>query len=229
MFLIAAEETYLDGQVIYEEGSAGDWIYIVESGAVEIYKRVGEEKVGIEVLQPGDIFGEIAFLAKIPRTASARAVGPTSVGIIDRSYLDQEYNSLSGSFQMILKSLSLRLEKTTEKAARPTLRRQNPRVPKALSLSFKSSAGFVNAFSGDMSAGGIFIKTAKPLAKGEPFVLKLQLPDASETIKIGCKVAWSQTETDDPVNNPLGMGIKFTEISQADQQRLKEELIKADS
>jgi CRP-like cAMP-binding protein len=36
MFLIAAEETYLDGQVIYEEGSAGDWIYIVESGAVEI-------------------------------------------------------------------------------------------------------------------------------------------------------------------------------------------------
>lgn len=114
MFDIAAEETYQDGQIICKEGSEGDWIYIVESGTVELYKEVGEEKVAIEVLQPGEIFGEIAFFAKTPRLFSARAVGSTSVEIIDRRFLDKEYNSLSASFQTILKSLALRLVKATE-------------------------------------------------------------------------------------------------------------------
>ena len=229
MFDIAAEETYQDGQIICKEGSAGDWIYIVESGAVELYKEVGEKKIAIEVLQPGEIFGEIAFFAKTPRTVSARAVGSTSVEIIDRRFLDKEYNSLSASFQTILKSLALRLVKATEKAAKPTLRRKDPRIPKVLSLSFKSSAGFVKAFSGDLSAGGMFIKTNTPLAKGENFALKLKLPDDSKTLKIGCKVVWNRQETDNPVKHPLGMGIKFTEISQSDHQRLIKELIKVTS
>ncbi len=180
-------------------------------------------------MQPGDIFGELAFLARIPRTVSARAVGATSVGVIDRSVLDHEYNRLSGDFRMILKNLALRLEKTTENAAQPKLRRKNPRVSKVISLSFKSSAGFVKAFSGDMGADGIFIKTTKPLAKGEHFIFKLQLPDDSATLKIGCEVAWSRIETDDPVKHPPGMGIKFIEISPTDRHRLKEELIKGET
>ena len=190
---------------------------------------MGETKTAIEVLQPGEIFGEIAFFAKTPRTFSAHAVGSTSVEIIDRRFLDKEYNSLSASFQTILKSLALRLVKITEKAARPTLRRKNPRIPKVLSLSFKSSSGFVKAFSGDLSAGGMFIKTNTPLAKEESFVLKLRLPNDSKILKIGCKVAWTRKETDNPAKHPLGMGIKFTKIDQSDHIRLKKELIKAAS
>ncbi|MBW2200109.1 MAG: cyclic nucleotide-binding domain-containing protein [Deltaproteobacteria bacterium] len=227
MFQISTEETYQDGQIIFEEGNSGDWVYIIQSGAVELYRKVGEKKVVVAVLQPGDIFGEIAFIAKIPRTASACAVGLTSVGIIDRTFLDQEYNGLSGSFHVILKSIALRFEKTIEKALHPTLRRKDPRLPEVLSLSFKSSAGFVKAFSGDMSASGIFIKTNNPLAKGKYFILKLQLPDVSEALKISCEVAWNRNETSDPVNQPKGMGIKFTEISPADHQKMKEALIRA--
>ncbi|MBU4345663.1 MAG: PilZ domain-containing protein [Proteobacteria bacterium] len=44
----------------------------------------------------------------------------------------------------------------------------------------------VNAFSSNISGSGIFIKTAKPLAKGEPFLLKLKLPDSSEELMIKC-------------------------------------------
>jgi CRP-like cAMP-binding protein len=79
---------------------------------------MGDKKVIIEVLrQEGDIFGEMAFIANISRTATARAVGPTTVGIIDRTYLDEEFNKLSGSFQGILKALVLRLKKTTDAIA----------------------------------------------------------------------------------------------------------------
>jgi len=228
MFPISSEETFQDGQIIFEEGSAGDWIYSIEDGTVELYKQVEAEKIVVSVLQPGDMFGELAYLAGIRRTVSARAVGATTVGTIDRSFLDKEYNKLSGSFRMILKNVVLRFEKTIESTTDPRLRRKSPRIPKALALSFKSKAGFVKAFSEDISIGGMFIKTTKPLAQGEQFMLKLKLPDDSETLKIDCEVSWTRTETSDPVKQPPGMGIKFTEISPEDQHRLKKELMKGE-
>ena len=229
MFDISTEELFQDGQIIFEKGNSGDWIYIIESGAVELYKMTAEEKVVVDVLKPCDIFGELSYIAGIPRTLTARAVGETTLGILDRSFLDQEFNKLSGAFRMILVNLALRLERTTEKASDPKLRRQDPRMPKVLSLSFKSSEGLKKAFSEDMSCGGIFVKTQKPLPKGEEFVLKLQLPDDPEALRIGCKVSWSRTETDDLAKLSPGMGIEFVEISPKDRQRLKKELIKSDS
>ena len=115
MFQIASYETYQDGQVIFTEGSHGDWIYVVEEGAVEISRTVEGKKVVIEVLKEGDIFGEMAYIAKIPRTATATAVGRTVVGTIDRNFFDQEFNKLSADFQKILKTVAFRLRKTTER------------------------------------------------------------------------------------------------------------------
>jgi CRP/FNR family cyclic AMP-dependent transcriptional regulator len=117
MYQIAAEETFHDGQIIFEEGSSGDWIYVIDSGAVELSKQVNGEKIVIEVLGPGDVFGELAFIAHVPRTATARAIGETTTGIIDRNFLDQEYNKLSQYFQAILRTLARRLKKTTEAVA----------------------------------------------------------------------------------------------------------------
>jgi len=114
MLPITNYETYQDGQIIFEEGSHGDWLYEIDSGSVEISKKFKENKVVIEILQSGDIFGELAFIARVPRTASARAIGETTIGIIDRIFLDEEYNKLSQHFQSILKTLALRLEKTTK-------------------------------------------------------------------------------------------------------------------
>jgi CRP/FNR family transcriptional regulator, cyclic AMP receptor protein len=114
MYQIATEETFQDGQIIFDEGSSGDWVYVIDSGAVELSKKVEGKKIVIEILQPGDIFGELAFIAHVPRTATARAVGLTTVGVIDRTFLDQEYNKLSQYFQVILRTLALRLKRTTE-------------------------------------------------------------------------------------------------------------------
>ena len=118
MLQIASYEKYQDGQIIFKEGDSGDWVYVIESGSVELSKMMGDTIIVIEVLRrEGDIFGEMAFIANISRTATARATGPTTVGIIDRKYLDDEFNRLSGSFQAILKSLVLRLKNTTDRIA----------------------------------------------------------------------------------------------------------------
>jgi len=114
MLPIATYEDYQDGQIIFEEGSHGDWIYIIESGSVEISRAVEGKRTVITVLEAGDVFGEIAFLSRVPRTATARAVGETTVGLLDRTFLDGEYNRLSQHFQEILKILSMKLKKTTD-------------------------------------------------------------------------------------------------------------------
>lgn len=224
MFETATEENYQDGQIIVEEGSSGDWIYVVESGAVEISKTVDGKTMVLQVLQPGEVFGELGFITKAKRTATARAVGETTVGIIDRNFLDQEFNKLSASFRAILVALASRLKKATEGMSDI---QEAPRGTKVVSMTFNRKEDLLKAFAENVADKGLFVKTLKPLPQGERFFLKLRMPDVLETLKIGCEVSWSRPETGNPAEPP-GMGIKFVQISHPDNDRLNEALKKAD-
>ena len=62
------------GDVLFEEGSWGDRIYVIESGDMEIVRRRedGDEE-RLTVLRPGAFFGEMGPLFQLPRSATARA------------------------------------------------------------------------------------------------------------------------------------------------------------
>lgn len=227
MFQISIEENYRDGQVIFEEGSHGDWVYIVEAGEVELIKSHYGQDTVIETLGVGEIFGEIAFLANTARTAGARVKGDTTIGIFDRKFLDKEFNKLSASFQAIIKRLALRFKHASELAIQNKARRNRPRVARVLSLSFKSGSGLVRAFSKNVTADGIFIKTARVLPEGDRFFLNLQLPDDPVTLQIGCEVAWIAQSQDREAPAAEGMGIKFVQISKNDRRKIIAALEKA--
>jgi uncharacterized protein (TIGR02266 family) len=226
MFQISTEETFQDGEVVFKEGDPGDWVYTVISGAVELSKKVEYSDVIIDVVPTGGVFGELGFIARTARTATARAVGKTVLGIVDRDFLDEEYSKLSADFRIVLKSMAVRLKKTTDIAFSAPVRRKEPRASKVLSLRFKNEAGLVKAFTQDMSIDGMFIRTANPLSKGELFTLKLTLPETSNTLNIGCEVAWTRDADKGDASLPPGMGIKFAHMSEADQLRLKKVLTK---
>ena len=61
--------SYTAGQAIFQQGDAGDCMYCVKEGFVEI---VAGGKV-LETLESGHIFGEMALVDKQPRSATARA------------------------------------------------------------------------------------------------------------------------------------------------------------
>lgn len=220
---IAAEETYHDGQIIFKEGSAGDWLYIILSGSVEISKSVGDQKYVIEILRAGEVFGELGFIGRIERTATARAIGETTLGIIDREPLDKEYNKLSIQFRSILEAITYRSKKMLDRA-REFSTRSEPRIPKTLSLVFKDRKSFFQAYTGNISTGGLFIKTDNPLSSGHRFILKLQLPDVPDPLEIKCEVMWARKVESGEPNRPPGMGVKFCEISKKDYLCLKEYL-----
>lgn len=62
------------GDVLFEQGSMGDLIYVVSEGELEIVRELaaGGEEV-LKVVTTGDYFGEIGPLFHMPRSATVRA------------------------------------------------------------------------------------------------------------------------------------------------------------
>jgi len=221
---ITLEETYKDGDMIFEEGSSGDWVYVVLSGSVEISKTVGEKTFVLNTLGPGEIFGELSLIGDVKRTATTRAKGDTTVGVIDRAFLSDEFNKLTAAFRPILVTIVERFVMMMERT-RGFASRKEERVKKALSLKYKNRQAFVQAYTRDISGGGLYIKTDKPLEIGEEFLLKLQIPDVEEALQINCQVVWAREQTEDPKEKPTGMGVKFCEMTEKDTEILNDCLI----
>ena len=57
------------GQAVFRQGDPADRFYVIETGAAEV---VGDGRL-ITTLGPGDGFGEIGLLRRVPRTAMVRA------------------------------------------------------------------------------------------------------------------------------------------------------------
>ena len=220
MYHIASKETYMDGQIIFKEGSSGDWVYVVLSGSVEISKTIGGKKSILSVLEPGEVFGELGYLGAIKRTATVRAVGETTVGVIDRTFLDKEFNRLSGIFRAILSAVVKRFGNMVERTCEFSSRKE-ARVQKTLALMFKDRQSFIKAYTGNISKGGLFIRTERPLKEGEQFLLKLQLPGHPDPIKANCEVSWAR-EQSDIEKRPPGMGVKFCKMATRDYQILNQ-------
>jgi uncharacterized protein (TIGR02266 family) len=220
MYNIASEETYHHGEVIFKEGTSGDWVYVVQSGSVEISKTASGKKYVIEMLEAGDVFGEVGFIGGMGRIATARAVGETKVGLIDREFLISEFNKLSEDFRFILVAVAQRVKKMTERATDFSLRKE-PRVSNMLPVVFKLGDKFIKGSLGNMSTWGLFIRTDSPLNPGHKFSLKLDLPGIKDPLKLKCEVVWNRTKAEGP-HRPPGMGIKFRDIDMKEYRTLKQ-------
>jgi len=218
MFTIGSEENYQDGDIVIKEGSVGDWVYVILSGSVEVSKMIGGTKLVLDHLNKGEVFGELSFIAggKMKRSATVTATGPTIVGIIDKNFLDMEFNKLSSEFRSILISTIKRfvhmMERTTEFSSN-----LESSLLKTLSISFKTKQGFLKAFTGTVQKASMFIRTNNPLNPDEIFNLKLQLPGLPSPINIKCQVEWANIKEGDG-GRPAGMKINFKEMAGQDNR-----------
>jgi uncharacterized protein (TIGR02266 family) len=175
------------------------------------------------VLRAGEVFGEVGFIGGKKRTATATTIGQTVIGVVDRTSLDAEFNRLSSDFRAILLTMANRFEKMVNRVVEFSSR-TDMRIPKTLSLTYKDDQAFISAYISNISTGGLFIKTEKPLRQGDQFLLRLQLPSLQSPLKISCEVAWVKGPTEATAKEPAGMGIKFIEMSKADRDAFKQYL-----
>src|SRR5574344_709448 len=66
---------YEPGQVIISEFEPGDCFYLIQAGNVQLVKCVNGAKKNLDILKPGEFFGEMAILDNSPRSATCVAVG----------------------------------------------------------------------------------------------------------------------------------------------------------
>ena len=68
----------------------------------------------------------------------------------------------------------------------------------------------------NISAGGAYVRCAKPQKLNEVFDMVIHAPERS--LKVKGEVVWSNIYGPDDEINPRGMGVSFMEISDADRQ-----------
>lgn len=89
------EESFHDGEVIFEQGGEGEKFYIVKEGSVLCRKTLDDGATKeVAHLQSGGYFGEVALLTANERQATVIASGPTKCLSLDRK-----------TFRRVMKSL----------------------------------------------------------------------------------------------------------------------------
>jgi CRP-like cAMP-binding protein len=71
--------TFQPGEMIFSEFEPGDTFYLIQSGRVELVKIIGDLEKTLDILQPSEMFGEMAILENSPRSATAIALDTVKV------------------------------------------------------------------------------------------------------------------------------------------------------
>jgi CRP-like cAMP-binding protein len=71
--------TFQAGEMIFSEFEPGDTFYLIQSGRVELVKIIGDVEKTLDILQPSEMFGEMAILENSPRSATAIALDVVKV------------------------------------------------------------------------------------------------------------------------------------------------------
>jgi CRP-like cAMP-binding protein len=106
------------GHLVFEEGSPGDTMFLLALGEVRIEKQLeGGGFAELARLSPGDVFGEMALIERLPR--SARAVAHTDITVFAlgrpdlERWLASEPLAAVGLFVELLRVLSHRLRRSS--------------------------------------------------------------------------------------------------------------------
>ncbi len=112
---LLAEERFSDGENIVSEGELGDRLYFIESGRVEVLKRVGGENRLIATLQSGVAFGEMELIDVQARSATVRATGPVVTLTLRNTDMFRLYKQNLDVFARLLLNLAREISRRLRK------------------------------------------------------------------------------------------------------------------
>jgi CRP-like cAMP-binding protein len=119
---------FTPGTVLFEEGQPGDYMYVVQSGEVEIRRLVGETERVLATLRPGEFLGEMAILNGRPRSATAVVKVPSRLVVIEGKTFEAMLRARPEIAMRIIKALALRLESANQQVELLLLPTPNHRV-----------------------------------------------------------------------------------------------------
>jgi CRP/FNR family transcriptional regulator, cyclic AMP receptor protein len=123
---------FAPGSVLFEEGQPGDYMYVVQTGEVEIRRRVGDRDRVLAVLPAGEFFGEMAILNGRPRSATAVVRTASRLLVIEGKTFEAMLRARPEIALRIIKALATRLESANQHIELLLLPTANHRVVQCL-------------------------------------------------------------------------------------------------
>jgi len=108
-----------EGRIVFGEGDEGKEMYVIIEGEVEIMKRISlETSKTLTTLKRGDVFGEMALIDSLPRSATAIVKKAGKLLVMDQAlFYSLARTNGDFSFKMI-KVLSDRIRRSNEQIGR---------------------------------------------------------------------------------------------------------------
>lgn len=125
-------QTIRDGTVIFTEGEVGDKMYIIQSGAVKITKKMDGRDHLLAEIGKSEFFGEMAIVSNTPRSATAIASGTVEILAFDRAGFEAMIGKNTKIAMNVIDKLSRRLQHANNQMQ--LLVRRNQRSSVALNL-----------------------------------------------------------------------------------------------
>ncbi len=97
------------GTTLFQEGEPGKEMFVLQSGKVQISKKVRDVEKVLAVLGPGEFFGEMAIISNKPRNATATVSEDAKVLIIDPKTFEGMIRGNTEIAVRMIKKLSDRL------------------------------------------------------------------------------------------------------------------------
>ncbi|MGH7439357.1 MAG: Crp/Fnr family transcriptional regulator [Polyangiaceae bacterium] len=102
------------GSVLFREGEHGEEMYVVQSGLIQILKRIGSDMRPLATLGRGEFIGEMAILNAKPRSATAVVLENARCLVIDAGTLEQMITHNAEIAVRLVKKLARRLDAADE-------------------------------------------------------------------------------------------------------------------
>lgn len=114
----SATRVFIAGETVFREGDDAKALYIVKAGSLEILKRGESSTQSLHTMGPRSVFGEIAFVEREKRNASAECL--ENVELIEISYLalDERVLADKGFGMKLYQGIARELIKTVARTTR---------------------------------------------------------------------------------------------------------------
>ena len=106
--------TFNDGEALCRQGEPGDSVFVIEEGEVDVAIDVGGNSAHLATLSSHDLFGEMAVICNLPRSADVLARGPLRVLKIEGDVFLQLVTANPDAALGVMRVLSERLMRAVE-------------------------------------------------------------------------------------------------------------------
>lgn len=157
--------SYRPGEVIFHEGEEGQYMFIIQTGNVQIAKNMHGHTHVLSELAKGEFFGEMAIVTRVKRTATATALDEVQLLAFDRNDFQGMIEKNSKIALNVIDKLCRRLQHANAQIRHLVHSNFKSAVALNLYLRFQRAPGRAVAGSGGAPPGISADRTRREIAK----------------------------------------------------------------